>query len=103
MVASKLPNSPSEKDLLKSLLKKSSDIISIREVDESQYIVECDAGQFVTVPSILMAIHWKIRLNQLCGIATQNLLIQFLSIVVGTTENGAMEGLAKQVIAALDA
>uniref|UniRef100_A0A914W6T1 Inter-alpha-trypsin inhibitor heavy chain H3 n=1 Tax=Plectus sambesii TaxID=2011161 RepID=A0A914W6T1_9BILA len=103
VVASKLPNSPSEKDLLKSLLEKSSDKISMREVDESQYVIECDAGQLVTTSSILMAIHWKIRLNQLCGIETQNLLIKFLSIVVGTTENGAMESLAKQVIAALDA
>uniref|UniRef100_A0A914UX88 Uncharacterized protein n=1 Tax=Plectus sambesii TaxID=2011161 RepID=A0A914UX88_9BILA len=103
MVASTLPNSPSEKDLLKSLLEKSSEEIRIREVNESQYVVECDAGQLVTVPSILLAIHWKIRLNKLCGIETQNLLIQFLSVVVGTTRNGAMESLAKQVIAALDA
>uniref|UniRef100_A0A914WSY5 Uncharacterized protein n=1 Tax=Plectus sambesii TaxID=2011161 RepID=A0A914WSY5_9BILA len=103
MVVSKLPNSPSEQDLLKSLLEKSPDEIRIREVNKIQYVVECDVGQLATVPSILMAIHWKIRLNQLCGIETQNLLIQFLSVIVGTTESGVMESLAKQVIAALDA
>uniref|UniRef100_A0A914UZC7 Inter-alpha-trypsin inhibitor heavy chain H3 n=1 Tax=Plectus sambesii TaxID=2011161 RepID=A0A914UZC7_9BILA len=87
MVASKLSNSPTEKDLLKSLLEKSPDEIRIREVNKIQYVVECDVGQLATVPSILMAIHWKIRLNQLCGIETQNLLIQFLSVIVGTELN----------------
>jgi hypothetical protein len=76
---------------------------NIKENGAHQFVVEYSADQLAPATSILLAIQTMVRLNRLCSITSQNQLVKFLSVTVGSMESGALETLAKQVITAIDA